>query len=99
MQGIRGACASASLKQQRRGRRCERGGEHPRRMRLGLIEALFSLPIAALPAAHPRRMRLGLIEAEGGRRCFTPPGEEHPRRMRLGLIEALAWPRDGRPCR
>ncbi len=36
---IRGVCASASLKQAAHPRLCEAGPRHPRRMRLGLIEA------------------------------------------------------------
>ena len=61
---------------------------YPRRMRLGLIEAIQSLPEAMTAAErYPRRMRLGLIEAAA--RCHRyAPGPAYPRRMRLGLIEA-----------
>src|SRR5579883_1784700 len=43
-QGIRGARASASLKHLLAKCRCSRKGKHPRRARLGLIEAVSCIP-------------------------------------------------------
>ena len=62
--GIRGACASASLKRDDRQNALAQAPRHPRRVRLGLIEAAV-LAHHALQSLrwHPRRVRLGLIEA------------------------------------
>ena len=64
------------------------GWLHPRRARLGLIEATSPASCAhrAQPR-HPRRARLGLIEARSSR-GDRPRRPWHPRRARLGLIEA-----------
>src|SRR5579871_2964784 len=85
--GIRGARASASLKLQVLRHRFEKCQVHPRRTRLGLIEAPAPRATIELGGRHPRRVRLGLIEAPPGAACqnATP---RHPRRTRLGLIEA-----------
>ena len=61
--GIRGACASASLKRSAAASVTLSPSGYPRRMRLGLIEALPCLLKFAQALLYPRRMRLGLIEA------------------------------------
>src|SRR5579883_1662390 len=62
---IRGARASASLKPDRHHAGQWLYGQHPRRARLGLIEATeILLRSQKFLAPHPRRARLGLIEAE-----------------------------------
>jgi hypothetical protein len=61
--------------------------EHPRRVRLGLIEAWSILARLRRPSWHPRRVRLGLIEASKANGC-PAPARVHPRRVRLGPIEA-----------
>ena len=68
--GIRGARASASLKRQlQRPVPSELRHRHPRRARLGLIEAMRRDSSSASPrSAHPRRARLGLIEASASTR-------------------------------
>ena len=89
--GIRGACASASLKLCRAQLFLQPAGAYPRRMRLGLIEARkLEKTLYTNPKQYPRRMRLGLIEA-----LFQEPEKimfvSYPRRMRLGLIEARRY--------
>ena len=83
--GIRGACASASLKPVLIGRIAPRDREtHPRRVRLGLIEAGTSVVTKTSQRKHPRRVRLGLIEARTASR--TRPGPE--RRIRGACASA-----------
>src|SRR5579883_1707666 len=61
---------------------------HPRRARLGLIEAaLLVIKAISTETRHPRRARLGLIEARTTRSIHRSQSK-HPRRARLGLIEA-----------
>ena len=100
--GIRGACASASLKLV--------GSEqskfcfvlYPRRMRLGLIEAVSIVPgvqaglrsiRGACASASLKRARIA--------HDFVWMGKKYPRRMRLGLIEAQEQCRraGAHPCR
>ena len=61
--GIRGACASASLKRAEFYQEIADALEYPRRMRLGLIEAGGVSAVLPPAISYPRRMRLGLIEA------------------------------------
>src|SRR5579883_1911294 len=75
------------------------GWEHPRRARLGLIEALTGAKQWSLYQSHPRRARLGLIEAAYEWRTIPYSHSTHPRRARLGLIEAHAGFRKGRLTR
>src|SRR5579883_1537660 len=60
---IRGARASASLKLNWLDGQAPCHATHPRRARLGLIEAIKPMPQKVDNATHPRRARLGLIEA------------------------------------
>ena len=63
LQRIRGACASASLKQTYETPGTTGTHPYPRRMRLGLIEASRTEYWTCFAVWYPRRMRLGLIEA------------------------------------
>ena len=69
--GIRGACASASLKLDGHQGFCPGPNRYPRRMRLGLIEAGVAKPALLGGKRYPRRMRLGLIEAGSAARSMA----------------------------
>src|SRR5579883_1186856 len=66
---------------------------HPRRTRLGLIEAMHSSQSYRVAHGHPRRTRLGLIEARDDYLFHGDRRDGHPRRTRLGLIEAPTYVR------
>ena len=85
---IRGARASASLKPVSSDSESLSFAVHPRRARLGLIEATQSPNLYRHHRnLHPRRARLGLIEAMTCRWIGPSSAPPHPRRARLGLIE------------
>src|SRR5579885_2342656 len=103
--GIRGARASASLKHARTNQSSLQRSQHPRRARLGLIEAPTSELHMALETAHPRRARLGLIEASSpvssSTRLASIRGARASASLKLWatgpcLPQALAHPRRAR---
>ena len=85
---FRGDCASASLKPAAPSARKEDQSSLPRRLRLGLIEAVCGCGPQVRGDALPRRLRLGLIEAWSARSAGRSGHRSLPRRLRLGLIEA-----------
>jgi hypothetical protein len=76
-------CASASLKRSDPGGEDDGAKVHPRRVRLGLIEARAKCAAQhERRMMHPRRLRLGLIEASAASGIPAARGG-HPRHVRL----------------
>ena len=88
--GIRGVRASASLKPVLVPSCQNSFVRHPRRTRLGLIEARPLARFCVADNSHPRLTRLGLIEA-GCPPPLWPPEGRIRGVLRLGLIEARVF--------
>ncbi len=89
---IRGVCASASLKRARDGGQDHGAPRHPRRMRLGLIEARWCCGPTSRGSACIRGVCASASLKQIRCLFLAPEIGRHPRRMRLGLIEAPALP-------
>jgi len=85
---IRGARASASLKRNGLGLPVEAGIAHPRRTRLGLIEARMNSWFDQWRDPTIRGARASASLKHARARTGDRVHSVHPRRTRLGLIEA-----------